>query len=41
MLEMHAPDTRRDFAADARLLGIGAAAAVVGALSTVAAYALL
>jgi hypothetical protein len=24
MLEMHAPDTRRDFAADTRLLGIGA-----------------
>ena len=38
---MLAPDTRRDFAADARLLGITAAAAVVGALSTAAAYALL
>jgi H+/Cl- antiporter ClcA/predicted transcriptional regulator len=32
---------RRDFAADARLLAIAAAAAVVGVLSTLAAYALL
>jgi H+/Cl- antiporter ClcA/CBS domain-containing protein len=34
-------DLRRDFAADARLLGIAAAAAVIGALSTIAASALL
>ena len=36
-----AADTRRDFAADRRLVGIAAAAACVGVLSTVAAYALL
>jgi len=36
-----ATDTRKDFAADRRLLGIAAAAACVGILSTVAAYALL
>jgi H+/Cl- antiporter ClcA len=34
-------DTRRDFSANGRLLGIAAAAALVGVLSTVAAYALL
>jgi H+/Cl- antiporter ClcA/predicted transcriptional regulator len=34
-------DTRRDFAADARLVGIAATAAFIGILSTVAAYALL
>ena len=34
-------DARKDFAADARLLGIAAAAALVGILCTVAAYALL
>ena len=38
---MQASDTRSDFAADIRLLGIAATAAVVGVLSTVAAYALL
>ena len=38
---VHATDTRKDFAADPRLLGIAAAAACVGVLSTVAAYALL
>ena len=38
---MQTPDTRRDFAADARLLGIAVAAAFVGVLSTVAAWALL
>ncbi len=38
---MQPSDTRRDFAADSRLLGIAAAAALVGVLSTVAAYALL
>ena len=38
---VHATDTRKDFAADTRLLGIAAAAACVGVLSTVAAYALL
>jgi H+/Cl- antiporter ClcA len=38
---MQSSDTRSDFAADSRLLGIAAAAALVGALSTVAAYALL
>jgi hypothetical protein len=31
-------DARKDFAADARLLGIAAAAALVGILSTGAAY---
>jgi H+/Cl- antiporter ClcA/predicted transcriptional regulator len=35
------PDTRRDFAADARLLGIAAVAAFAGFLSTMAAWALL
>jgi H+/Cl- antiporter ClcA/CBS domain-containing protein len=34
-------DTRKDFAADRRLLGISAVAACVGVLSTVAAYSLL
>jgi hypothetical protein len=34
-------DTRKDFAADARLLGIAAAAAFVGVLSSVAAWILL
>jgi len=38
---MHQNDTRRDFAADARLLRIAAIAAVVGAMSTVTAYFLL
>ena len=38
---MQTSDDRRDFAADARLLGIAAAAAFVGILSTVAAYGLL
>jgi H+/Cl- antiporter ClcA len=38
---VQATDARKDFAADTRLLGIAAAAACVGALSTVAAYALL
>jgi H+/Cl- antiporter ClcA len=38
---VHAPDKRKDFAADARLLTIAAAAACIGGLSTVAAYALL
>jgi H+/Cl- antiporter ClcA len=35
------PDTRRDFAADERLLGITAAAALVGISSSAAAYVLL
>ncbi len=38
---MQASDTRGDFAADVRLLGIAATAAVVGVLSTLAASALL
>jgi H+/Cl- antiporter ClcA/predicted transcriptional regulator len=38
---VRASDARRDFAADARLLQITAAAALVGVLSTVAAYSLL
>ena len=38
---MQTSDARRDFAADARLPRITAAAALVGVLSTVAAYALL
>ena len=38
---MSKSDLRRDFAADARLLGIAAAAAVIGVLSTVAASVLL
>jgi len=38
---VQATDARKDFAADTRLLGIAAAAARVGVLSTVAAYALL
>ena len=38
---MQMSDTRKDFAADVRLLGIAAAAAFVGVLSTVAAYTLL
>lgn len=38
---MSKSDLRRDFAADARLLGIAAATAVIGVLSTVAASALL
>ena len=38
---MQKADTRRDFAADTRLLGITCAAALIGILSTGAAYALL
>ena len=38
---MHKEDSRRDFAADARLLRIAAIAAVIGALATVTAYLLL
>jgi hypothetical protein len=38
---MQTSDTRGDFAADARLVGIAGAAAVIGLLSTGAAYLLL
>lgn len=40
-MSVDATDIRKDFAADTRLLGIAAAAACIGVLSTVAAYALL
>jgi H+/Cl- antiporter ClcA len=40
-MSVDATDTRKDFAADTRLLGSAAAAARIGVLSTVAAYALL
>jgi hypothetical protein len=38
---VHTSDARKDFAADARSLGIAGAAACVGVLSTIAAGALL